>query len=199
MIHPSGPDFRLYSDLHLAAVPTAVGCAQLFVKYTLGSWRLDELTEPVSQIVTELVTRAVFTTGIADHDPRWAELDELKLITVRLLVIEQLFVVEVADADPAFGGDGEKPLVVVPSLCKRWSYYAPKVGGKVIWGELLLDSSAPSGFDQTLEIVRPLPRRVPRREPADPIEAMDDIGVLRRVRDSLRSLGGHSVGGDEMR
>src|SRR5205823_3723053 len=119
---------------------------------------------------------------------KWIELDDLKLITVRLLVIERRVIVEVADTDPAFTVTDESArLQVVPSLCKRWNYYTPPTGGKVVWGELLLGSPTP-GLDQTQELARALPRRVPRREPVDPIEVMDDPRMLRRVWDGLRSL-----------
>lgn len=137
MTRPSCPDFRLHAELQLAALSAAVLCAQLFVKYTLVSWRLDELIEPVYQIVTELVTRAVLTTGTTDQHPRWVELDELKLTTVRLLVIVQRPIVEVADTDPTFDGAAEGArLLAVPALCERWNYYLPPSGGKVHLGRV---------------------------------------------------------------
>jgi hypothetical protein len=201
MTQQAHPDFRLHSDMRLAALPSALTCAQLFTKYTLQAWRLDELLEPAHQCVTELVTRAVRTTGVTALHPRWTELDNLKLIVVRLLVIEQRLIIEVAYSDPAFdttipGGT----LTVVPALCRRWNFYQPKSGGKVIWAELLI-SPQTSALVHTQELpLPPLPKRTPKREPVDPIEVMNEPGILRRVRDGLAALDDEdSSGGDLMR
>ena len=70
MTGPPHPDLHLVSELRLAALPTAVVCAQLFTKYTLQEWRLYELIEMAERLTTELVTNAVRTTGITDPNPR---------------------------------------------------------------------------------------------------------------------------------
>jgi hypothetical protein len=201
MTRQSRPDFRLHSELRLAALPTAVTVAQLFTKHTLETWRLGELLETTQQCVTELVTRAVRTTGITDPHPRWTDLDDLKLIVVRLLVIEQRLIIEVADSDPTFDttipGGG---LTVVPSLCKRWNYYQPKPGGKVVWCELLI-SPQTRALDHKQELpLPPLPKRTPKRGPINPIPVMNDPSMLRRVRDGLAALDDDdSSGGEPMR
>ncbi|WP_322777984.1 hypothetical protein [Frankia sp. Cas4] len=200
MTHTRPPEFRLRSEMQFAALPTAVVCAQLFVTYALDAWRLDALVPAAHDIATKLVMRAVRTTGITDPHPRRVELDDLKLIVVRLLVIEQRLIIEVADSDPTFDLSAEGGgLDAVPRLCRRWNYYAAKTGGKVVWGELLLSTSAPA-LDQMQELaLSPLPKRVPNREPVDPIEVMDDPGMLRRVCDGLRAIDDDSPGGDDMR
>ena len=189
MTHTRPPEFRLRSEMQFAALPTAIVCTQLFARFTLDTWRLDELIAPTEQLVTELVSRAVRTTGITDPHPQWVELDDLKLIVVRLIVVEHRLLIEVVDTDPVFSTGDDDSLVVVPSLSKRWNYYLPPTGGKVVWCELLLPASS-SALDVTQEIPRLLPRRVPKPVPgpAGPLPAMHDPAVLRRVWDGLHAL-----------
>ncbi|WP_131786580.1 ATP-binding protein [Protofrankia symbiont of Coriaria ruscifolia] len=192
MTRPPRPELRVRSEMQLAALSTATVCAQLFTKYTLQAWRLDHLIEPVEKLTTELVTRAVRTTGIIEPNPRWTELDGLKLILVRLVVLGDNLIVEVADSDPEFtatGGD----IPLTRSLGKRWNYYKPPAGGKIVWCELPLSASS-SSLDQTQEIPRVLPRRTRKPVPkgVEPIEVMNDPGMLRRVMDGLRNLDGES-------
>ncbi len=202
MTPPLRPEFRLRSEMQFAALPAALVCSQLLVKYTLQSWRLDELIEPVHQIVTELVTRAVLTTGITELHPRWVEFDDIKLTTVRLLVIEQRLIVEVADTDPTFTMmDESTGLQVLPSLCKRWSYYALPTGGKSSGANYSLIRRPPTSTKRRDSPCRRSPSecRIENREPVDPIEVMDDPAMLRRVRDGLRSCDDDSPGGKDMR
>lgn len=72
-----------------AALLTAVGCARLFVKYTLHNWRLErEHIETVELLASELVTNAVKSTGIADPHSAYTMLNHLALIHVRLLLFD---------------------------------------------------------------------------------------------------------------
>jgi len=175
--------------MQLAALSTATICAQLFTRYTLQAWRLDQLVEPVERIMTELVVRAVRTTGIIEPNPRWTELDALKLISVRLVILGDNLIVEVADSDPEFTAIGGG-IPLTRSLSKRWNYYRPPVRGKIVWCELPLSASS-SSLDQTQEIPRVLPRRTRGSVPkgVQPIEIMNDPDMLRRVMDGLRNLG----------
>lgn len=194
------PDLHLLSELRLAALPTAVTCAQLFATYTLRQWRLYELIAITEQLISELTANAVRTTGITDMHPRWVELRDLTLIVVRLRVIEQRLVIEVADNEPTFDAETAQGLPSVRSMSNRWSYYQPRSGGKVVWCAVDLPLLA-DALDDTLVIARPLPRRIPQSlpQPADPIAVMDDPGTLSRVRDGLRSLDDDSSGGSAMR
>src|SRR6266545_6786731 len=94
------PESRQRGELQLAALPTAVVCAQLFAEYTLQEWQLADLIANAKQIVTALVANAVRTTGINHPRPRWIELHDLQLILVRLQVLAQGLVIEVADTEP---------------------------------------------------------------------------------------------------
>ena len=200
MTGPPHPDLHLVSELRLAALPTAVVCAQLFTKYTLQEWRLYELIEMAERLTTELVTNAVRTTGITDPNPRWIELHDLRLLLVRMHLVEQSLIIEVADSEPTLEVESGRALFAVQSMSQRWNYYQPRSGGKVVWCELALPMSR-NALDQTQEIARPLPRRVPKPhpEPPEPIEVMDDPNMLRRVWDGLRYLDDDSSGGSAMR
>lgn len=195
MTHPPRPEIRVRSEMQLAALSTATVCAQLFTRYTLQAWRLDHLVERVERLTTELVTRAVRTTGIIEPNPRWTELDGLKLILVRLLILGDNLIFEVADSDPEFtAAGGDIPLT--RSLGRRWNYYRPPAGGKILWCELPLSGSSHS-LDQTQEIPCVLPQRIRKPVPkgVQPIEIMNDLGMLRRVSDGLRNLDGESEEG----
>src|SRR5579875_2845635 len=85
------PRPRFTDRLNLAALPTAVSCAQTFIQVTLARWGASTI------IVSELVTSAVETTGITDTHPRWSDLDKLNLISVQLVGLENSVVIEVWD------------------------------------------------------------------------------------------------------
>lgn len=202
MTYTPPPEFQLRGEMRFAALPTAIICAQLFVTFTLRAWRLDELSDSAELIVTELVTRAVKTTGITDPDPHWIDPHDLRLIVVRLVVVERRLILEVADSDSTFVMDTEDSrLHVVPSLCKRWDCYLPPAGGKAIWCELLFSLPHSLEADSTQEFPRPLPRRIPGRysREVDPIETFTDPLLLRQIRDFLHGLDDEWGGGEGVR
>jgi hypothetical protein len=187
--HAPQRGFHLVCELRLAALPTAIVCAGIFTKYILRQWRLDELAGTAELLATELVAHAVQTTGIADPHPPWTALSHLRPILVRIHVFEQALLVEVADCEPTLVMADEDGFFLIQALSRRWSYYLPGSGGKVVWCELPL--VAPSNVERTQELPRMLPQRVPkqRSQPvAEPIEFVDDPAVLQRVRDGLRLL-----------
>jgi hypothetical protein len=88
-----------------AALLTAVGCARLFVKYTLHNWRIGrEQIETAELLASELVMNAVKSTGICDPSPAYSALKHLNLIHVRLLLFDGSVVLEVWDTDPQTAG-----------------------------------------------------------------------------------------------
>jgi hypothetical protein len=86
----------------LAALPTAVGCAQRFVRYTLERWGLFVLIGTAETAAAELVGEAVSATGIAIEHPSYLDLYDkrLNLVDLRLHLIGTHVVIEVWDADP---------------------------------------------------------------------------------------------------
>ncbi|MBW1603160.1 ATP-binding protein [Streptomyces sp. JJ66] len=122
----------------LAAEPSAVGCARLLVRTTLAAWRLPELADDASLVVSELVANAVAATG---HASRWAP--GLSLLHVRMLWLPSSVAIEVADVsreepvlhafDPE--AEGGRGLQLVAGVASRWGS-APAPWGKVVWAEL---------------------------------------------------------------
>lgn len=173
--NPGEPPWPLTSYLELGALPTAVPCARLHVRYLLQEWGIGERAPDIELLVSEIVTNAVKATAGRQQ----------AAVRLRLSSDKRGVLVEVWDADPQPpaprhpGQDGTpdsqeeggRGLFLVAALSTRWGWYLiQEPAGKVVWCEL-----------QTL-----LPRRVRRDQEKRPIEAMSDPDVLRRVRDRLR-------------
>ena len=71
----------------LAALPSAVGRAQRFVRFTLERWRLFGLIDSAETVVAELVTDAVAATGIAVEHPGYLDLYEKQVNLLDLRVV----------------------------------------------------------------------------------------------------------------
>ena len=147
---------QLTSGMTLAAVPTAVRLARLFTRQRLSQWGLNQLISDAELVLSELVTNAVNATGTTNPRPRWSELHNLALITVRLVVTADSLVIEVWDRDPsppvpkeaAEAEEAGRGLLIVGALCRRWNYFYPESGGKAVWGELVIPAYdlMPSGL-----------------------------------------------------
>jgi hypothetical protein len=185
---------RFTDQLDLAAVPTAVSCAQMFVEAVLIKWGAGSLFDQARGVVTDLVATAVESTGVTETDIRWWEIEYLNLIKVRILGFDASIVIEVWDSDT------EPPISKASSRdVHRWNYFHPRTGGKVVWCEMELPqrSNAPN---YTREPPIPLPRRKrrPQPGPSHPVATERNPELLRRVIEGLRKLDDHSPGGDDM-
>ncbi|MFB9909432.1 ATP-binding protein [Allokutzneria oryzae] len=80
-------DTTQVDDLQLIALPSAVNCTDLFVRFALSEWSLRPMVEETSRAACQLVTEVV-----DNADPRAPG-----LITVRLRVCGDRLVVEVDD------------------------------------------------------------------------------------------------------
>jgi hypothetical protein len=140
-------------------------------------------------VLSELVTNAVNATGTTNPRPRWSELHNLALITVRLLVTADSLVIEVWDRDPsppvpkeaAEAEEAGRGLLIVGALCRRWNYFYPESGGKAVWGELVIPAYdlMPSG----------LPKREQLRFAVEcRAEGVPSYATLERVLEQLRKL-----------
>jgi hypothetical protein len=157
-------------DLRLVALPSAVNCAELFVRFTLTEWHVPQIIEDVRETAKRMVL-AVIATVDEDADPT--------MITIRLRLRGSTVVVELQD-------DRSSPRLLVPrSLAgKTGGVETLSRGRQLIWCELPL----PTGMDAT---VVPLPRRgttraaPPRQNEID--EAVDlNNDVMQRILDGLR-------------
>lgn len=176
---------RLFDDLGLVALPTAVSCSRMFVKYTLDNWKASAFVmADAVMIVDELVTLAVQETGIVDDVVAWSELDYVNRIVVRLLGFPRHIVIEVWDAahEPAVLSDEEPNtlptgLHLVDVTAGRWgSSASPR--GRLTWAEIAVYDRAESGL--------PIRRRR-QSVHVEPAEQVDEE-LLRRVRDGLKGL-----------
>jgi hypothetical protein len=174
---------RLFDALGLVALPTAISCARLFVKYTLDNWRASSfVVADAMTIVGELVALSVQETGVLDDKVVWSELGYINRVVVRLLGFPRHIVIAVWDAAtkaaalPAGPADTlPRGLDLVDVLAGRWASTAsPR--GRLTWAELPVYDRTDAGL--------PINRRRPRPHPALPAPVIDEE-LLRRVRDGL--------------
>lgn len=119
--------------LELGALAGAVPCARLHARLILWEWSLTPLTEPVDQVVSELVGNSVTAARampLAGPVRMW------------LLSNTRNVLVMVWDANPQppvlieAGEDAEsgRGLLLVQACSQRWGTYpTPQMGGKVVW------------------------------------------------------------------
>jgi hypothetical protein len=147
-------------DIQLVALPTAVNCADMFVRFALTEWSLRGLTDEAAKVVRDLVSAVV---AVSDRKTP-------SLITVRARLRSDCLVIEVTSQRTA-------PMAVAAG--RRVEVIAVGGRGQLAWCEL------PLGMDASAV---PLPRRHHRR--ADPTdEAFDELGhtsdvdedVMRRI------------------
>jgi hypothetical protein len=124
-------------DLRLVALPSAVGCADMFVRFALAEWSLRSLVDDATLVIRHIVKSSI--AGGSPSRPRF--------LTVRLRLHGDCVVIEVDDDQP-----GEPPELA------GWTISAVSLpgGGRNVWCELPL----PDGTSAAL------PRRVAGRSAA---------------------------------
>ena len=183
----------LSNALELGALPSAVPCARLHARHLLWEWGLDGLAATAELLISELVTNAV--QAMAGQEDQSAVVLRLSTDHVRVLI-------EVWDAGPQppvpkdLGVDdipdpeaeGGRGLFLVGVLSRRWNWYLTEnPAGKVVWCELAADRlELIEGEEPALQ--PSLPRRVPAAQLVRPAEVMNDLDILRWLRDGLRDL-----------
>ncbi len=176
------------SEISLAAVVMATGCARAYVTSIVTAWGLESLRDDAVLLTSELVTNAVRATGITGPVLPWSDPDVLALIRLRLIVVDDSLIIEVWDreATPPVLPDTPDPedesgrgLLIVAGLSKQWNYDRPADGGKWVWAELGIPANP-----------GPLPHRHPAYLPphARPHQIAHDPALLRRVHDGLKRL-----------
>ncbi|OLF13045.1 hypothetical protein BLA60_07340 [Actinophytocola xinjiangensis] len=157
-------------DLRLVALPSAMNCADLFVRFTLTEWRVATMIEDVANTTRSLVRAVV---GEVDKSAPPA------MITVRLRLSGSRLSIEIQD-------DRSSPRLAVPPELPQSTSGVEILGGgqQLIWSDIPL----PSGMDAT---VVPLPRRgttkaAAVRPPEEENEA--DLGddVMKRILNALK-------------
>lgn len=159
-------------DLKLVTLPSAVNCADLFVRFTLAEWRVQSMIPDV-RAATKLLVERVIRGSNAKSTPT--------MMLFRIRLSGSHLTVEIED-------DRNVPLTVPAELAGPNAGATTLSSGKqLIWCELPL----PSGMDAT---VVPLPRRGTTRAaaaaapPPAEIADADDFSpaVMERILDGLR-------------
>lgn len=160
-------------DLKLVALPSAINCADLFVRFTLAEWRVESMIPDVRRATEALIT-AVVGDANAKSTPT--------MLLFRLRLSGNTLAIEIED-------DRQTPKLAVPrSLAGPNSGVTLLSTGKqLLWAEVPL----PKGMDAT---VVPLPRRGTTRAaaaaapPPAEIAAADDLSpdVMERILEGLR-------------
>jgi hypothetical protein len=152
-------------DLQLIALPSAVNCADLFVRFSISEWSLAPLRDDAVQTTCQMVAAAVDS----------ADTQSPGMITVRLRLAGDVLVVEVEDENPT-------PPAPSPALEGKRNGIVTKGRGRLAWCELPL----PNGV--TASAV-PLPRRERKKSAAaqqlSEENAEVDAQVMRRVLSAL--------------
>jgi hypothetical protein len=127
-------------DLRLVALPSAVNCAEMFVRFALTEWSLRPLINEATRITRHLVQSSV--AGSHRATPRF--------LTVRLRLHGDALVIELDDdllGEPPELAGAQINAVTLPG------------GRRSVWSELPL----PTGMSAAAV---PLPQRAPNRTPA---------------------------------
>lgn len=152
-------------------MPSAVNCAELFVRFNLTEWHVPSMIPDVGEAAKRLVE-----TVVGDFVPGRTP---PTMITVRLRLRGNAVAVEIEDDRPT------PPLAVPASLVgKKSGVSTMSRGRQLIWCELPL----PSGMDAT---VVPLPRRGTTRAAPPRSKEIDNAAdlnndVMQRILDGLR-------------
>lgn len=134
----------LRSYLELGALPSAVPCARLHTKHLLWEWGLDQLSETVELVVSELTTNAQKASATLTGSRYWGQWRPgVPPIRLWICADKEHVLIQVWDADDRMpepqGVDLEaesgRGLLLVDTLCAEWGAYVPEGGdGKVVWG-----------------------------------------------------------------
>lgn len=180
----------IHAALTLVALPSAVSCAQIFVRYNLGEWDIDSADiEVVELLVSELVTSAVEKREKAGSPATHPDAPS-SLIAIRMRITRPMVVVEIWDSSAtastdSFDAGGRHSLLRMRSMSTPVNYYRPGRGGMTAWFELNI-----CGAVSDTNAGRPaLPRRTRSREPVrQPAPIAPDLALLTRVLEGLRAL-----------
>jgi anti-sigma regulatory factor (Ser/Thr protein kinase) len=161
----------------------------------VAEWGLASIADTVELVVSELVTNGVKASQATEYlPPVWLGLagNEHEVFVAVWDGNEEPVQIS-ADSDDELQdleAEGGRGLLLVESLSADWGVYWPESSyGKVVWSVVAEFEDAGSGLEVEHQSHFPLPRRVPMLSAASrPVQVMDDLEVLKRVRKGLRGL-----------
>lgn len=131
-------EWPLRTSLELAALPSAVGCARLHAKHVLREWGLEELSDPVELLVSELLTNAVKAARSMDPVSPvrfWLMSD----YTCALILVWDASPEPPVRIDVTGDAEGGRGLLLVEAICQQWNWYlSAEPSGKVVWCLVML-------------------------------------------------------------
>jgi anti-sigma regulatory factor (Ser/Thr protein kinase) len=140
---PSQPRPMDAGMLTLVTLPTAPFWARRYTRTFLGSCRgiSQGTAETAELVVSELVTNAVRFSGDPARTLQYSERASACLISLSLRHFPYGLLIEVYDTDDSppllcdADADAEngRGLMLIDALAKKWSYFYPPGGGKVIY------------------------------------------------------------------
>ena len=133
---PERPDRTSRAVIHLAALPTAPGCARAWTRRILWEWQLTCLSDPAEVIVSELTTNAMLASR--PLGPPFLRLT-LALDEGELGIFVRDFCP--GTPRPATAGDEDengRGLFLVGAMSSRSGWYPPEDGapGKIVFAAL---------------------------------------------------------------
>jgi hypothetical protein len=148
-------------DITLVALPTAINCAELFVRFALTEWSLREMLDDTTKVARDLVAAVVAVTDRKTPS----------LIQVRARLHSECLVIEVMSPRTA-------PIAVAAG--RHVEIVALRGQGQLAWCELPL----PGGMAASSV---PLPRRHRRAEPAETTteSAMEELSYTSDVDEDV--------------
>lgn len=190
------PAAHLRARVHQFAATTAgPALARHAAAELLESWGLTDLIDTSSLLVSELVTNAVRATESVNGGPK-------SIVAMRISWAAESLIIEVWDRNPKppalqiqyLDGESGRGLHIVEALSIAAAYYPSPTGqGKVTWCQI--EAPMPAEAEEPGPL---LPRRRPSVARADP-GFFDDLAVLKRVLDGLRTLDTRLPRSDAMR
>ena len=168
---PRGLDY-----LDLAATSTAPAVAELFVDVTLRHWGCSALISDARVVAVELVADAVACTGVPGSSRCWTERADVALLRVRLALLADAIVIEVADRH-------DQPPTLSASCearCRR-SDWCPANGGRIVRAELAVPNNGGGKHRAS-----PLSKRHRKATPVP--AATTDPELLERLVKGLRAM-----------
>jgi len=128
----------VHSHLSFAALPLAVSCARLHVRWVCLEWGLRSIAETAELLASELMTNAIQESARLKTRADLAIVPVVNLWLVSDGISLVIHVWDASDDMPArkdFTADDEggRGLMLVDSLGKEWGAYRKAEGGKVVW------------------------------------------------------------------